>query len=339
MKSTPKINRRSFLKLAGVAGAAAALPLASPAIGLAGLGRKQHVAQQTRMMMGTLVSITVVDASPALAQDAMLQAFASIDGLSPIFDRHNSGGLVATLNASGRIGEMPPALRQVLTLCQSVQRASNGAFDISVAPVVDAYKNSFAATGRAPSDEVIQHALDAMGGVQFSASGMSLTRQGAGVTLDGVAKGFMVDQGLAAAAKAGAKHVLINAGGDIGVLGDRGNGQPWRVAISDPDNPTTPKMVINMTQGAVATSGNYEVYFDSEKLYHHIVNPANGACPRSDASVSVRAGSAAMADALSTACFVMEPKAARAFLAQGVGLDGLILTRQGQRFMTEGFVG
>lgn len=339
MKSTPKMNRRGFLKLAGMAGAVTALPLVSPAIGLADIGRKLHVAQETRMMMGTLVSVTVVDASPNLAQDAMVKAFQRMSSLTPIFDRHSGGGLLNALNTSGNISGMPAELSKVLNLCQSVHTFSGGAFDITVAPIIDTYRHSFATSGHAPSKDELRAAMSTMGGVSINGNAMAITRQGAGVTLDGVAKGYLVDQGLAAAKSAGACHVLINAGGDIGVLGDRGNGQPWRVAISDPAKPSKAKAVAKLTSGAVATSGNYEVYFDQDKLYHHIIDPATGASPHMDTSVSVRAGSAALADALSTACFVMKPKDARKLLSANKGLEGMILTRHGQRFQTEGFIG
>lgn len=339
MKSTPKMNRRGFLKLAGIAGAATALPLISPAIGLADMGLKQHVAQQTRMMMGTLVSVTVVDKSPRLAQDAMNKAFTRMASLTPIFDRHGSNGLLNALNTGGRINGMPAELNHVLDMCQRVNQFSGGAFDITVAPIIDVYRQSFASAGHAPSREDLHSALNTIGGVRINGNTMAITRQGAGVTLDGVAKGYLVDQGLAAAKSVGASHVLINAGGDVGVLGDRGNGKPWRVAVSDPAEPSKAKVVVGLTSGAVATSGNYEVYYDRDKLYHHIIDPATGASPHMDTSVSVRAGSAAMADALSTACFVMKPKAARKLLSSNQGLEGMILTRHGQRYVTDGFIG
>lgn len=332
------INRRSFLKLAGCAGAAAALPLVSPALGLASLSRELKAAQETRMLMGTLVAVTVLDASSARAQDAMQAAFVRMTALAPLFDRHTSTGAVAVLNSHGRLADLAPDLQQVLALSQRVHAATGGAFDPSVAPIVDAVRLSFAADRRPPAKAELQRALAALGGVAYDGHSLRLTKEGAGLTLDGVAKGFIVDQGLMAARAAGASHVLINAGGDIGVLGDRG-GRPWNVAISNPDHPTQPLLTIRLSRGAVATSGNYEIYYDRERLYHHIINPATGRSPQPDTSVSVRAGSTALADALSTACFVMEPGAAMAFLGRNQGLDGLILTRLGQRYQTTGFLG
>ncbi len=334
-----QMDRRSFLKLAGLASGAAALPLVSPAIGLASLERSLMAAQQTRMLMGTLVSVTVLDPSGARAQEAMDSAFAAMTRLTPLFDRHSPAGALAILNNQGSLRDLTPQLKEVLALCQQVRQATGGAFDPTVAPLVDAMAQSFQVHKRPPARAGLKAVLKAVGGVAYDGQTLRLTKDGAGLTLDGVAKGYIVDQGLAAIRATGAKHALINAGGDVGVLGDRGARRPWRVAISDPASPTRPKAVIKLTSGAVATSGDYEVYFDRERLYHHIVNPVTGRSPVSHTSASVRAPSAAMADALSTACFVMPPQRARAFLAQRQGLEGMILTRRGQRYQTPGFVG
>ena len=332
-----ELHRRSFLRMTGAAAlGAAALPLVSPAIGLAKVTRELSVAQQTRMLMGTLVSVTVLDASPGKAQEAMEAAFKAMSGLTPVFDRHRPVGPVAALNSEGRLNDLEPRLKEVLDLCASVQRVTSGAFDPSVAPLVDLTAASFAASQRPPARASLQQALSAVGGVTYDGKSLRLTKDGAGLTLDGVAKGYIVDQGLRAAAQAGARHVLINAGGDVGVLGDRG-GKPWRVAVADPDQPTKAKMVLSLTSGALATSGDYEVYFDRERLYHHIVSPSTGRSPGSSHSVSVRAPQAALADALATACFVMPPAQATRFLNARPQLEGLILTRFGQRYQTKGF--
>jgi len=332
----PKIDRRAFLKLAGCAGVASALPLVSPGLGLASLDRRLKVAQAARLLMGTVVAVTVVDESGDKAQAALHGAFARMAALTPIFDRHRPGGPVAQLNAQGRLKDLTPELAGVLGLAQRVRQDTGGAFDITVAPVLDAYRDSFAQNGRPPAAATLERALAAVGGLRVEDSGLLLTAEGAGVTLDGLAKGWIADQGLAALRAAGVSRGLINAGGDIAALGERAEGRPWRVAVSDPDDALKSKVVVAMNGGAIATSGNYEVYFDRERLYHHIIDPQAGRSPRTDVSVSVRAPQAALADALSTACFVMPPAQAMAYL-RARGLTGMILTRQGQRLQSAGF--
>jgi len=336
MTAKQGFDRRAFLKLAGCAGLAAALPAVSPALGLAGLTKTLKVAQQNRLLMGTYVSLTVVDESAARAEDALIAALSRMESLTPLFDRHDQAGPLAHLRKQGSLNGLSPELARVLDLCTQVHRATGGAFDVSVAPLVDAFKQSYAQSQALPSPQILDEALAAVGGVERTPDGLRLTRPGAGITLDGVAKGFIVDEGLAAAAKAGARRALINAGGDLAVMGDAGAGRPWKVAVSDPEAPSRAKTVIPMTAGGLATSGSYEVYFDRQRLFHHIINPQSGRSPVTDVSSSVRAPKAALADALSTACFVMQPAKAVAFL-RAQGLNGLIYTRQGQRYATKGF--
>ena len=336
MEKARSFDRRRFLKLSALAAAGSALPLVSPAIGLASLNGKQKVAQDTRMLMGTLVGVTVVDTSADRAVQALNTAYVAMEKATPLFDRHASSGLLADFNHSGRLSDIPPMLKRVLDLTASVKSMSHGAFDISVAPVLDVYEAGYKA-GRLPDRKQIDQALSAVGGVQMDASGIRLTEAGASITLDGVAKGFIADLGIQAAAKAGAKHVLINAGGDVAVLGGKAENKPWRIAVSDPDNPVKAKMVVKLTTGALATSGNYEIYFDRDKLFHHIIDPSTGASPRTDASASVKAPSAAVADALSTTCFVMTPREAMDFLNARPQIEGMIITREGHQHATPGF--
>ena len=336
MKFKDRFDRRSFLKLAGAASAGATLPLVSPALGLASLNQRFKVAQETKMMMGTLVSVTVVDPSSSLAQKGVARCFEDMQALAAVFDRHQANGLLAQLNKQGNLSEIPPVMNKVLMLSGAVHQLSNGAFDITVAPVLDAYTRAYK-KGGLPTTKEINEALASMGSLRRQGKGLSLTAEGAALTLDGVAKGFIADQGIETLNKVGIKHALINAGGDVAVMGERSPGQPWRVAISDPDQPQKAKMVVNMTKGAIATSGNYEVFFDQERLYHHIINPDTGRSPRTDVSTSVKAGSAAVADAFSTACFVLTPKQAMALIKSRPGLEAMILTRHRQKLITPGF--
>jgi thiamine biosynthesis lipoprotein len=333
------MDRRTFMKLAGAAGLGASLPLISPAIGLASLDHGLKVAQETRMMMGTLVSVTVLDPSAARAQQGLAQAFERMASLTPIFDRHQGSGPLVELNRTGRLDNAPREVLAMLRLSQRVGADTGGAFEVTVAPIIDLTRQSFAEGGRPPRRKDLLKALDAVGGLKVDQQGARLTKEGAAVTLDGVAKGLIVDQGLEAVSATGCKHALINAGGDLRVMGDRGEGRPWRVGVADPAEPSRALTVVTMTSGAMATSGNYQVFFDQEKLYHHIVNPANGHSPRGEQSASVRASSAMVADALSTACFVMRPGQAMDFLASKPGLEGMMITKSGRRLSTQGFTG
>jgi thiamine biosynthesis lipoprotein len=132
-------------------------------------------------------------------------------------------------------------------------------------------------------------------------------KDGMGVTLDGIAKGHIVDCASRVLSGHGVRDHLINAGGDIRAAGRPSDRPAWRIAVQDPEKRRNYPAVIELNDGAVATSGDYEVYYDREKLFHHVIDPRTGSSPHSASSVSVVSTSVMEADALSTAVFVLAP--------------------------------
>jgi len=107
----------------------------------------------------------------------------------------------------------------------------------------------------------------------------------------------------------GIKHALVNAGGDMATLGSKPKGEPWFIALRNPDDETQSLANFNLANQAIATSGNYERYFDPEKKAHHIINPKDGYSAQECISATAIAQTATQADALATGIFVMGPEA------------------------------
>jgi thiamine biosynthesis lipoprotein len=135
-----------------------------------------------------------------------------------------------------------------------------------------------------------------------------------GITLDGIAKGYVVDVMAHILQTEGVGDFLINAGGDIRTHGRREDGRAWQVAVQDPQKGAPYPEVFSLPAGAVATSGSYEIFFDGERTRHHIVNAQTGSSPQPCQSVTVTAPTALAADALATAVFVMGPVRGVAFI-------------------------
>jgi thiamine biosynthesis lipoprotein len=95
--------------------------------------------------------------------------------------------------------------------------------------------------------------------------------------------------------------------------------------------------MIRLIDGAVATSGNYEIYFDREKTFHHIVDPQSGRCPFNEQSVTTICRSTVMADALSTAVFVMEADRSIALFNKLPGVEGMVISRNGEKHFSSGW--
>jgi thiamine biosynthesis lipoprotein len=208
-----------------------------------------------------------------------------------------------------------------------------------VQPLVDLYKHSFT-NGAKPTDAEVEAALQRVGGEHLRLAGgkIGFAKDGMGITLDGIAKGYIVDRASELLTGHGIVNHLINGGGDIRTSGAAAKGQPWTVAIQDPGKRKDYPDVVRMTSGAIATSGNYEIFYDQEKVFHHIVNSRTGLSPEISASVTVRAATVMDADALATSIFVMQPTAGLAFIngrpdceCLVVGNNGLVARSRGWR--------
>jgi len=292
---------------------------------------------ETRRAMTTFVAVTVEDRSAGRAEEAVGRAFDEMERVAALLTRFETGSAVGLLNTDGRLACPPAELQVVLTRALEVHRLSGGAFDPTVAPLVDLYQLHFAAHGGPPDEAELRDVREIVGarGLRFEDDRLSFDRTGMALTLDGIAKGYIVDRMVETLAACGVRHALVNAGGDVRALGSRADGRPWRVGVQDPRRPDALVETIDLADAAVATSGDYVRFHDVERRYHHTVVPATGRSPEAIASVTVRARTAMDADALATAVFALgaEP-GAKLLAAAGAPAEALVLTRDGGRHAT-----
>jgi len=299
-------SRRDCLKIIGMLGLGMAVPNVFPTSSEAKLSNGLNQVSRTIPLMGTFVNITVLHSSQDKALEAVEKGFARMEKLVKVFDRYSNSTPVSWLNHKGQLKDICPELAQVMSKASYFHFLSQGSFDITVQPLVDLYKETFARTGHAPAAEKVQEKLALVDAdkIQFNKQGIRFLKEGMGITLDGIAKGYIVDEAANTLKKMGVQYALINAGGDIRAIGGNGPNKSWKIGITDPRKQKPYLQTIALNNGAVATSGNYEVYFDREKLYHHIIDTHTGRSPRDLASVSITAPTVMEADALSTTVFV-----------------------------------
>ncbi len=335
------MNRRSFLRLSGLLGLGLAstglMPVKADAVKF---DHKMYKVSRTGMAMGTFVSMTLLDPSRDKAEQAMGLAFEEIDRLALSMSRFDESTAVALLNREGFIKDVPPEISHVVAKGLDYYRVSQGAFDMTVKPVVDLFKEA-AASGKVmgPSEKDLEKTFRLVGSDSIEVKGRSLRlkRPRMGITLDGIAKGYIVDRASDILAGYNIKNHLINAGGDIRTMGVRDDKKPWTIAIQDPQKKNRYLEKISMTDGAIATSGNYEVFFDREKMFHHIVDPRTGQSPHLTASVSVITDRAIEADALSTGVFVMGAGAGVRFIDSMPGCECLVIGRGRRKTQSRGW--
>lgn len=332
-------SRRDFLK----AGAVLALCAASTHLPRAAWATEQvgglPCVSSTRPLMGTFVTISVANASRSFAEEAVQQAFERMAALIPLYDRFDPASPLSVLNDQGVLHGGPADLSELLQQARAWHDLTEGAFDPTVKPVLDL----FAATAlRDPKMRVPQKDIHEllplvdMNALRIAPRSVAFDKSGMGLTLDGLAKGRIVDAASETLYALGATNHLVDAGGDIRTSGERDLGRPWAVAVQNPEGGAYPD-VMRMRNGAVATSGAYEIWFGDNRLCHHIVDPRSGHSPVLLSSATVRAKSVADADALSTALFVAPPRQGLALIDSLPGTEALLLTARGTRLASRGW--
>jgi len=289
----------------------------------------------TREMMDTWVSITVFDSDKGHAQTAMDAAFSRMETVVAIASSFDPSAEVARLNATGRLDLPSPELIDIIEQALIIFDVSHGTFDITIEPLLDLWRFNPAAETQfwdLPSDIQKQAIAEAM--AVIGADRLMLTREpvsaielipGMKITLGGIAKGYAVDQGMQVLMEQGIQHALINAGGDVAVAGGTPSGQPWAIALRDPEVARYMFAEFELVDGAIATSGNYLRFFDPDAEVGHIMDPRTGSSAHLSSSATVIAPTCTEADALATAVFVLGPIAGVEIIDQLEGIEAMVL--------------
>jgi thiamine biosynthesis lipoprotein len=255
---------------------------------------------------------------------------AEIERLERIFALYRDDSEVVRLNRDGRIANPSHDLLVVLSACSRLSALSQGAFDVTVQPLWDVYaRHFFGAAGAAldgPDPRAVAAALALVNwrDIEFDGREVALRRPGMGVTLNGIAQGYVCDRITGILRDCGFDRVLADLGrSEISVIGRHPDDRAWRVGLADPRRPETFAVVLDLMQGSLCTSGGYGTRFEASGRFHHLFDTATGASSGHYIAVSVFAASAMVADALSTAIYVTPPERGRAVLAEYRGVTAL----------------
>jgi thiamine biosynthesis lipoprotein len=300
---------------------------------------------RTEFLMTTVVEGLVYTNNPKQGEEAITAAYDEIARLETVLDRNEADSDVAKINmAAGEsaVGVSDVTL-EVIKLALETGRLTSGAFDITVAPVLDLWGFG---TGNVeiPEEDKLQAALQRVDfkQVQLNSeeSRVFLTEDMMKIDLGGIAKGFIVDRAVEVLRQAGVTSGSIDAGGDIRVIGEKPGGLPWRIGIRNPRERRELVAVVEIKDGAVVTSGDYERFFMHEgERYHHIINPATGMPARGVISVTIVANDAFTADALSTAVFVMGLEKGMALVESLPAVETIIITDDEKLHISTGLEG
>ncbi len=265
---------------------------------------KEQVIKESYMAMGTIVTFIACHDSREGAREAFKFAMQEITRLEKIFSRHDKESALYSLNEHAKLTNAPeellfvlsksmevaqlaplynPAVKPILDLFEKYQNPEQIAQNIDIKELQDAKEKTLL------KDVIIEN-----NDIYFNNSGM-------GITLDSLAKGFIIDQASEALIAKKVTNHVINAGGDIIARGHKERNQPWIIAIESPHNPSQYLAQFPLVDEAVATSGAYQRFYDIYKTRHHIINPIMAKSPELF-SITCKSNSAMLADAYATSC-------------------------------------
>lgn len=304
-----------------------------------GCGGKYDVYKESRIALGTVVEITVAHENEAAARKAIAAAFAEFERIENLLSTYRPDSEIGALNNSGgKMVSLSGETAALLRLARELGEVSHGAFDVTIGPVMDLWR--FDEGGRIPDDAEL---ADAAARVDYrflevaeEGATARLLRPGMKVDLGAVGKGYAVDRAAEVLLSSGVSSAIIDAGGDLRLLGGKPGKGTWRIGILHPRRPGKLLLSLDLAETSVVTSGDYERFFAADgERYHHLLDPATGRPARGCQSVTVIAPSAAMADALATAAFIKGAEEGIDFLRRLEGVEGIIVAADGALLLTD----
>jgi len=266
--------------------------------------------------MGNSFELTVVADDETRAHEKIGLAIAEIKRIEKLLTTFDENSQTNLINRNAGISAVKVD-KEVFNLVQRSLRISNitdGAFDITYGSI-DKKLWNFDRSMTSLPDEVTARSMVKLidyRNVILNADECTvmLKEKGMRIGFGGIGKGYAAEMAKNLLKKEGVKSGIVNASGDLATWGTQANGKPWTIGIANPDHAHMPFSYINITDMAIATSGNYEKYVTiGGKKYSHTINPKTGLPVTGIKSVTIICPNAEIADAMATPVTIMGVKA------------------------------
>ncbi|MCC6532999.1 MAG: FAD:protein FMN transferase [Burkholderiales bacterium] len=288
--------------------------------------------------MGTVVEISAEGADRDHLVLAVDSAYRAMERLSAMMNHYDPHSVVSAINDAAGVHAVPaPAeLREVLAMARSVSERTGGAFDITVGSLkgwrFDPRNPSRPDAAQIERQRPLIDYRDVV--VDADKGTVALRRAGQRIDLGGIAKLYILREGMKVLASHGIARALVNGGGDVVA---RTPDRAWRVGIRDPRRPGELLGALAVTTGYVVSSGDYERFFvEGGKRYHHILDPRTGTPAEGPHHVTLVAERMEDVNGIATAIMVLGVDAGKKLVAATPGLEGLIVDRDYTSWMSPG---
>lgn len=296
---------------------------------------------ESRPMMGTEVSVHLWSDNETDGRQALEAVFTEAERINRLMSTYLEDSEISRVNRLAAQQPVPVGEELFGLIQRSLDVAvlTRGAFDITFDSVGQHY--DFRARQRPDVETLVKERENIdYRYVQLNKGTGSVTflKDGVRINLGGIAKGYVVERGVAVLRHAGITNAIVTAGGDSRLLGDR-RGRPWMVGIRDPrsDDPQQVAISVPLADEAISTSGDYERFFDEDGIrYHHIIRPSTGAPATGVHSTTVFGPDAVITDALSTSVFVLGVEQGLTLIGMLPDYESIVIDAGGSVYYSDG---
>jgi thiamine biosynthesis lipoprotein len=286
--------------------------------------------EESRETMGCTGTVRVCGSEAAGLPAVVGAALDELDRIDRLMSHYRRDSPLSRLNREAATAPVAvdPELLDFLAECLRRSRESDGAFDVTVGPLMKAW-GFFRGDGRVPGTEELGQVLERVGYrhvvLDRAAGTVRFDRPGVELDLGGIAKGYAVDRVVDLLRRRGVASALVNLGGSsVYGLGAPPGGEAWEVGVVDPADPAKTALTVRLRDRALSVSGGYARFFEEDGVrYAHILDPRTGRPVRGVLSVAVLTARATDGDALGDVLFVQGLDGSRAFLERSHGAEAL----------------
>ena len=306
------------------------------------LGCEKNASRQD-FLMDTMAEISIYDSNNKEIVD---RAFDRLYEIEKRMSKTISASDVSKINRQAGRDWLEPSQESYELIERALEFAelTEGAFDPTIGPLVDLWQIKEDHTREdIPSPEDIKGARDLVNyrELVLRDGAVMLKREGMGLDLGGIAKGYGADEAKKVLLEAGVNSALIDLGGNIYALGEKTNGEAWKIGIQNPSleaDSNRPIGVVSVRDKSIVTSGGYERFFKlGDRVYHHILDSRTGYPAESPfLSVTIVSDSSRDGDALATAFYVLGLEKTKEILRQLEGIDVIIQDKSGRIYISQG---
>jgi len=290
-------------------------------------------------LMGSNFELLVAEEEESIGNQRLEEGVAEIRRIEALLTEFDPASQTSLLNQQAGLSpvKVDPEVYQLLQRCLHLSHLTQGAFDVSAVALRSLYNFKERRACR-PDTALLVKTLASVGHrhIQLKGDTAFLSKKGMRIGFGAIGKGYAADKVRALWKSQQVRAGVINASGDLTAWGLQPDGNPWRVGIADPRDPSNILLWLPVQDAAVATSGNYEQFFEIDGVrYSHNIDPRTGHPVMGVKSATVISPSAELSDALATAITVMGVSAGLYLIDQLPDVHGIIIDDKDRIFSSK----